>query len=100
MGDQALRIATESEPVLALTDREARILEFERDWWRHGGAKEASIRAEFGFGVTEYYQVLNALLDNDAAFARDPMLVKRLRRMRDSRQAAREARQLEMPTAR
>jgi hypothetical protein len=100
MGDQALRIATESEAVLALTDREARILEFERDWWRHGGAKEASIQTEFGLGVTEYYQVLNALLDNDAALARDPMLVKRLRRMRDSRQAAREARQLEMPTAR
>jgi hypothetical protein len=84
----------------ALPEREARILLFEREWWRHGGAKEASIRTEFGLGVTEYYQVLNSLLDNDAAFARDPMLVKRLRRMRESRQRSREARQLEMPSAR
>ncbi len=100
MPDQALRVSTEIDAAPALPEREARILDFERDWWRHGGAKEATIRAEFGLGVTEYYQVLNALLDNEAALARDPMLVKRLRRMRDSRQAAREARQLEMPSAR
>jgi hypothetical protein len=81
-------------PSRALSDRDARILEFEREWWRRGGAKEASIRDQFGLGVTEYYQALNALLDDDAALRRDPLLVKRLRRMRDSRQRMREARQL------
>ena len=84
----------------ALTDREASILAFEREWWRHGGAKEGSIRAQFGLGVTEYYQALNALLDSDAALIHDPMLVKRLRRMRDSRQRGREARHLGLAPAR
>lgn len=84
----------------ALDEREFSILAFEREWWRHGGAKEAFIRAEFGLGVTEYYQALNALLDSDLALAHDPMLVKRLRRMRDSRQKGREARHLGLPAAR
>jgi hypothetical protein len=84
----------------ALSERDIRVLAFEREWWRSGGAKEASIRAEFGLGVTEYYQVLNALLDTEAALMCDPLLVRRLRRMRDSRQRAREARQVEFPVTR
>ena len=44
--------------------------------------------------ATRYYQVLNALIDNPVALAADPMLVKRLRRLRSSRQRARSARRL------
>ena len=44
--------------------------------------------------ATRYYQVLNALIDAPAALAHDPMLIKRLRRMRASRQRARTARRL------
>src|SRR5690606_13048258 len=65
-----------------LGDREAGILDFERQWWRFGGAKETAIREQFAMSATEYYQVLNALLDSEHALAYDPMLVKRLRRMR------------------
>jgi hypothetical protein len=43
---------------------------------------------------TRYYQVLNSLLDNPAALAADPMLIKRLRRMRAQRQRARTSRRL------
>ena len=44
--------------------------------------------------ATRYYQVLNALIDHPSALEHDPMLVKRLRRLRASRQRARSARRL------
>lgn len=78
----------------ALTEREHEILAFERQWWRHAGAKEQAIRDLFGMSSTRYYQVLNGLLDRPEALAVDPMLVKRLRRMRSARQRARSARRL------
>jgi len=78
----------------ALSDRDRAILEFERQWWKYAGAKEQAIRDLFDMSATRYYQVLNALLDNRAALEADPMLVKRLRRMRASRQRARSARRL------
>ena len=83
-----------------LSDRDVAVLAFERAWWRYGGAKESSIRAEFAMSPTEYYQVLNALLDDDSALVHDPMLVKRLRRMRATRQRGRGARRLEFPATR
>jgi hypothetical protein len=72
-----------------LTDREQQILAFERKWWKHAGSKEQAIRDQFGVSATRYYQVLNALLDNPAALAADPVLVKRLRRLRATRARAR-----------
>jgi hypothetical protein len=69
----------------ALTRREVDILAFERLWWRHAGAKEQAIRDTFDLSATRYYQLLNTLLDEPAALAHDPMLVKRLRRLRASR---------------
>ena len=73
----------------ALSPRDSSILDFERDWTRHGGAKEEAVRSEFGLSAARYYQVLNALMDSPAALAYDPMLVKRLQRMRDNRASAR-----------
>jgi hypothetical protein len=75
-----------------LSPRDAGILEFERQWWKHAGAKEEAIREKFGLSAARYYQILNAVLDLPAAIRSDPMLVKRLRRVRDSRTAARSAR--------
>jgi hypothetical protein len=72
-----------------LTDRERQVLAFERQWWRHAGAKEQAIRDLFGVSSTRYYQVLNALLDNPAALAYDPLLVRRLRRLRATRSRTR-----------
>ncbi len=77
-----------------LSDRDLRILEFERQWWRYAGAKEQAIRELFDCSTTRYYQMLNTLIDNPDALRADPMLVKRLRRMRASRQRARAARRL------
>jgi hypothetical protein len=77
-----------------LSERDQQVLAFERQWWKYAGAKEQAIRELFDMSATRYYQVLNALIDSPAALAHDPMLVKRLRRMRASRQRARTARRL------
>ena len=78
----------------SLTERDASILGFERHWWKYAGAKEQAIRDQFGMSATRYYQVLNALIDRPEALAHDPLLVKRLRRLRAARQRARSARRL------
>jgi hypothetical protein len=75
-----------------LDERDQAILAFERQWWKYAGAKEQAIRELFDMSATRYYQVLNALIDRPEALAYDPMLVKRLRRLRASRQRARSAR--------
>ena len=77
-----------------LSDVEAQVLAFERDWWRLGGAKDDTIRERFGMSATRYYQLLNTLIDKPSALESDPVLVRRLRRMRQSRQEARSARRL------
>ena len=82
------------EPADGLTRREHDILAFERQWWKYAGAKEEAIKELFSMSATRYYQVLNALVDRPEALAADPMLVKRLRRLRASRQKARAARRL------
>jgi Protein of unknown function (DUF3263) len=78
----------------ALSERDREILGFERQWWKYAGAKEHAVREKFDMSATRYYQVLNALIDAEAAMAFDPLLVKRLRRLRSARQRARSARRL------
>ena len=77
-----------------LTERDTRILAFERQWWKYAGAKETAIKDLFAMSATRYYQVLNALIDRPEALVADPMLVKRLRRLRATRQRTRSARRL------
>ena len=86
--------ADRAQPVPGLSERDQRILEFERSWWKYSGAKEQAIRELFDLSATHYYQQLNQVIDSQAALAHDPMLVKRLRRLRTSRQRARTARRL------
>ena len=82
-----------------LSERDAELLAFERQWWKFAGAKEQAIRDKFAMSATRYYQVLNALIDQrlidqPAALAHDPLLVKRLRRLRATRQKVRSAKRL------
>ncbi len=72
-------------PGVGLSRREHEMLTFERQWWRRPGAKETAIRDRFGVTPTRYYQVLNALVDRPDALAEDPLLVRRLRRLRLAR---------------
>lgn len=77
-----------------LTELESKILEFERTWWRHAGAKESSIKEFFNLTPPAYYQLLNNLIDRPAALMAEPLLVKRLLRLRDQRTAARSSSRL------
>ena len=77
-----------------LSAREQEVLAFERQWWKYAGAKEQAVRDLFDMSATRYYQLLNTLIDRPEALAHDPMLVKRLRRMRSERARQRSARRL------
>lgn len=102
-GDRRLAGSAEAEafsldgavdPQSPLSERDQQMLALERSWWKYSGAKEQAIRDLFGMSATSYYQVLNALIDTEEALAHDPMLVKRLRRLRTTRQRARTARRM------
>ncbi|GAA3020826.1 DUF3263 domain-containing protein [Streptosporangium longisporum] len=84
--------AAAGPPSRALTEQERELLAFERRWWRHAGAKEQEIRQVFDLSATRYYQLLSEIIELPAALAHDPMLVKRLRRLRETRRQERAAR--------
>jgi hypothetical protein len=77
-----------------LSKLEIEMLDFERTWWRYAGVKESSIKELFNLTPPAYYQLLNNLIDRDAALIADPILVKRLRRLRDQRTSSRSSRKL------
>ena len=75
-----------------MTDNETRMLAFEKQWFRRIGEKETAIRETFDWSPVRYYTRLNRLLDDPQALAAEPVLVNRLRRIRDSRLSARAVR--------
>ncbi|MBH0082764.1 DUF3263 domain-containing protein [Salinibacterium sp. SWN167] len=79
-------------PATGLSERDSAILDFEREWTRHVGAKEEAISSQFHVSSARYYQMLNAVIDSPAAVRYDPMLVSRLRRSRDNRMRTRSVR--------
>ena len=88
----ALAVPTETANTAApseLDERARAILDLERGWWRVAGAKEDAIRERLDLSPSRYYELLGALLDDEAAMAHDPMLVRRLRRLRAARQRSR-----------
>ena len=89
---QAMHLIDDQPEGLSAQERE--MLAFERQWWKYAGTKEQAIRELFNMSATRYYQALNSMIDRPAALAADPMLVKRLRRLRSGRQRARAARRL------
>jgi hypothetical protein len=78
----------------AFGDRERRILELERSWWKQAGAKEQAIRESLGLSPARYYQLLGRIIDMPEALSHDPILVKRLQRIRSFRRRQRVARRL------
>ncbi|MEP6844134.1 MAG: DUF3263 domain-containing protein [Pseudolysinimonas sp.] len=79
-------------PSTTLGDADLRLLDFERAWSSRVGAKEAAILAEFAVPAARYYQMLYVLIDSPAALRHDPLLVRRLQRLRDARTRTRAAR--------
>ncbi|MEU6666553.1 DUF3263 domain-containing protein [Streptomyces sp. NPDC046727] len=74
---------------MELGSREKAILALERRGFAGAGAKERAIREELGLAPVRYYQLLNALLDDERALAHDPVTVNRLRRVRQARRSER-----------
>lgn len=80
--------------VTDLSDAERAMLALERAWWQRRGSKEQAIADLFGLTPTRYYQLLDQLVDRPEALAHDPMVVNRLRRLREQRARRRGGRQL------
>jgi hypothetical protein len=74
---------------MPLSERDRAILDFERSWWTEPGTKEAGIRERFGLSAARYYQLLGSLAGSSEAEAYDPLVVRRLRRLRSRRRRAR-----------
>ena len=75
----------------SLDERSRELLDFEREWWKHPGSKERAIRDRFGISAARYHQLINRLIDQANALSYDPMLVRRLRRLREARRRRRYA---------
>jgi hypothetical protein len=80
------------EQTTGLSETELEMLALERLWWRYSAMKERRVRELFDWSITRYYQRLNTLLDRPDVLAHDPVLVRRLRRLRAERQRSRSAR--------
>ena len=80
-----------------LDERALAILEFEREAWKLAMPKHRAIRERLGISPTRYHQLLNRIIDHPEALAIDPMLVRRLRRIRESRRRRRVAERLGVP---
>jgi hypothetical protein len=73
---------------MELSERTREILDFERTWRTLPGTKASAIRERFNLSGSRYYRLLNALIDEPGVQAYDPLVVKRLQRMRDRRRRA------------
>jgi hypothetical protein len=97
-GGASLRRVTEPRRGKAqeggLDDRARQILDLEREAWKLTMPKSRAIRERFGFSPARYHQLLNRTLDRPEALEYDPMLVRRLRRVRDARRRRRVAQRL------
>jgi hypothetical protein len=76
---------------VGLAERERLVLDFERESWKLTVPKERAIRERFGCSPARYRQLLNRAIDRPEALVYDPMLVRRLRRVREARRRKRAA---------
>lgn len=66
-----------------MDDLHQRILKLERYYPKYDGRKDHQIREQFNMSATSYFQILNSLLDDPEAAGQEPVLINRLRRLRD-----------------
>lgn len=76
-----------------LTERDRKVLDFEAEWWLYPGTKDRAIRDYLDMSATRYYQILRRMIDDSDALAYAPLVVKRLRRTRDTYQTLGKANQ-------
>lgn len=80
----------------ALTQVEKRMLALEAGWYKYAGAKDQQINELLAMSPTRYYQLLNELIDRPEALAYEPLVVKRLQRLRAARRQQRSGRRLQV----
>ncbi|MGY9072061.1 MAG: DUF3263 domain-containing protein [Acidimicrobiales bacterium] len=68
-----------------LTELERALLAFETSWWSGSTPKDEAVRTEFQMTAEEYGIMIDQLIDREAAMEFDPLVVRRLRRLRDRR---------------
>lgn len=83
-----------------ISDIDRAILDLERTWWQAGRSKVEQIEERFAFSGTDYYRRLAELVADRAAYAYDPLTVRRVRRDVERRRAARRTRALHGPVLR
>lgn len=71
-----------------LPDLHRQVLDFERRFWRHPGARDEAIRVTFGLSSWRYQQLVYHVCEQPAALAADPVLVNRVNRLRKRAQRA------------
>jgi hypothetical protein len=72
-----------------LGDRDRAVLDLEREWWLCHHSKEDAVRERLNLAPSSYYRLLHAVIENPAAMAYDPLVVRRLRRARLGRRRVR-----------
>lgn len=72
-----------------MTEQDRAVIDFERTWWRESGRKDVVVRERLGMSATGYYRLLNQLLEKPEAMDYDPMVVRRLLRLRARRRRLR-----------
>ncbi|WP_394939591.1 DUF3263 domain-containing protein [uncultured Ilumatobacter sp.] len=65
-----------------LSERHAAMLDFERSWWSNEEPRDQVVRARFQCSPENYQAELAAVLDDPAAMEHDPLVVRRLKRLR------------------
>jgi hypothetical protein len=88
-----------THPIEGLDAVGRQVLDLERSMPRTRGQKDRAIREGLGLSPTRYRQVLMRTIELPAALAYDPVLVGRLRRLRDARRRTAAARRLGHPGA-
>ena len=75
----------EEAPHQELSQRDRAILDFEQSWWESATPRDQAVREQFQLTESEYAEVLNQLIASETALLVEPLLIRRLRRLRDRR---------------
>lgn len=76
---------------MPLSDRDRQILALAAAHYRHPAKREADARDQLGLSPVAFWVAVDRILDDPAAMAAEPMIVKRLRRLREARRRLRSA---------
>ncbi len=74
---------------MSMSAREVELIEYEGSWWQEPGSRADVIARRFGLTIDGYRDLVDELIDTEAALTHDPLVVRRLRRQRDNKRIQR-----------